>query len=372
MRVMFRADASLQMGTGHIMRCLTLADALRAQGVDCQFFCREHPGNLIDLIRGKAYTVHVLPLLPEKAASALPGGASVALDELPYGYWLGTTQEQDAEACATILAALSPDWLIVDHYALDVRWEIMLKQHYRKLMVIDDLADRSHWCDLLLDQNLGRCPEDYRSLLPGHCQLLIGPSYALLRSEFAALRPTALARRQQPGVQDVLIALGGVDQHNYTGTIIDALKNSDLLPGVRLTVVLGATAPHLECVRASVSECLWPVEVLSGIDDMAERMMRADLAIGAGGGSAWERCCLGLPTLLVILAENQKSASYALAAMGAAILLDLELPLGAQLQSAFARLKDPSTLRLLTDAASRVTDGGGVEHILERMGVNRK
>ena len=186
MKITFRTDASLQIGTGHVMRCLTLADALAARGAYCQFICRAHDGNLIEFIRRKGLTAHPLP-----AGAALPRSPT----DPTHAAWLGATQAEDAEACAPILAAQRPDWLIVDHYALDARWERALAPHYRKLMVIDDLADRPHSCDLLLDQTFGRDAADYRPLVPADCRLLCGSHYALLRPEFAALRPYSLQRR---------------------------------------------------------------------------------------------------------------------------------------------------------------------------------
>lgn len=355
MRVVFRVDASQVMGSGHVMRCLTLARALRDRGRECLFICREHAGNLNAFIQGEGFALHSLPVGNEQD------------DELAHAHWLGASQAEDAQVCKTLIAAWRPDWLVVDHYALNHRWEAAVAPAGCRLLVIDDLADRAHICDLLLDQNLGRRAVDYLGLLPEHCTVLIGPSYALLRPEFAVLREASLARRQRADLQNVLIALGGVDQDNHTEVILDALKRCELPACLRFTVVLGATAPHLQTVKAKASECPWPVEVLSGIGDMAERMARADLAIGAGGGTSWERCCLGLPTLLIVLAENQRQASHALNSAGAALLVDPALPLVSQLQLVFDRLSEPSALRLLADAASRVADGGGGARLLQTM-----
>lgn len=354
-KIVFRTDASLLVGAGHVMRCLTLARALRHKGYDCLFICREHAGNLNELINREGFAVHGLPLGCEQD------------NNLIHASWLGASQAEDTRACQALIAAWQPDWLVVDHYALDHRWESAVTPAGCRLLVIDDLADRRHACDLLLDQNLGRDAEDYRALLPAHCELLIGPSHALLRPEFAAMREASLIRRQQAGLQEVLIALGGVDQQNHTGAVLEALKRCELPAGTRLTVVMGATAPHLQAVMATASQCPWPVEVLSGISNMAERMAGADLAIGAGGGSSWERCCLGLPTLLIALAENQMPGSFALAATGAAKLIELAAPLDTQLQVAFLTISQPSSLRALAEAASRVTDGGGVDRVLQIM-----
>ncbi len=355
MNVAFRVDASLDMGTGHVMRCLTLARALREQGHVCLFISREHVGNLNALIGSEGFSLHALPI-------------GLAQDgDLDHSHWLGASQAEDAAACQAPVAAWRPDWLVVDHYSLDHRWETQVTPEGCRLLAIDDLADRGHVCDLLLDQNLGRRADDYRVLVPDNCALLLGPCNALLRADFSRLRDQSLARRNQADLRNILIALGGVDQHNYTGNILEALKSCELLDDIRFTVVLGSTALHLQAVTAVAHSCPWPVEVLSGIDDMARRMLEADLAIGAAGGTSWERCCLGVPTLLVILAENQRSGALALAATEAALLIDASGPLVEQLQSSFDQLQAADRRRQMTNAASRVTDGRGVERLLQLM-----
>lgn len=354
-RVVFRVDASLAIGTGHVMRCLTLARALREQGHACLFISREHVGNLNALIGSDGFSLH-----------ALPAGRAED-DDLDHSHWLGASQAEDAVACQAPVAAWRPDWLVVDHYALDHRWATQVTPAGCRVLVIDDLADRRHVCELLLDQNLGRQAEDYRALVPDNCTLLVGPGSALLRADFSRLRDPSLARRNQADLQSVLIALGGVDQHNYTGSILEALKSCELPVGIRFTVVLGSTAPHFQAVMAAAQSCPRPVEVLLGIDDMARRMLEADLAIGAAGGTSWERCCLGVPTLLVILAENQRSGALALAATGAALLIDATKPLVEQLQSSFDQLQAADLRHQMTNAASRVTDGRGAERLLQLM-----
>jgi len=355
MKVAFRVDASFEIGTGHIMRCLTLAHALRQQGYESLFICREHLGNLITFVQNQGFSVYTLPLVGR-------------LDNhLTHAAWLGASQAYDAEVCKELLASYSPDWLVVDHYALDYRWEVAVTHARSRILVIDDLADRKHVCDILIDQNLGRFHSDYKDLLPHCCRVLTGPHYALLRPEFARMRNTSLARRASFVLSEVLIALGGVDQHNYTGKILEHLQNCGLPQNIRFTVVLGTTAPHIEKVKSIASVSPWPVEVLSGINDMADRMSNADLAIGAGGITSWERCCLGLPTLLLVLAENQVPASKHLVRNKAAIIIDPQLCLVDQLQQAFNSLSAPLVLQSYSIASQKVTDGLGIERVLKEM-----
>lgn len=366
MKVVFRADASLQIGTGHVMRCLTLADALAAKGAECQFICRAHAGNLIGLIRGKGYVVHELPIVPRTDAVALHPTASA--NDLAHSHWLGATQAQDAEACASILAELRPDWLIVDHYALDTRWERALAPHCRKLMVIDDLADRSHACDLLLDQTFGREAADYQQLVPDACQLLCGSAYALLRPEFAAMRPYSLQRRTQPRLRQLLVTMGGVDKDNATGQVLQALRTSPLPADCRITVVMGATAPWLEEIRTNASDLPWPTRVLVGVSDMAQLMADSDLAIGAAGATSWERCCLGLPTVMIVLAENQHKIASNLEKTGAAISISSVQSITTQLQKWLVTLvNDSSQLLHMSRCAAAVVDGMGVDNVIRQM-----
>lgn len=303
MQITFRVDASLQIGTGHVMRCLTLADALVAKGAHCEFICREHSGHLIEFIRDKGYVVHALPVLP---ATDSDFTASVPdVPNLAHTHWLGATQAQDAEACASILAAQRPDWLIVDHYALDARWERALAPHYRKLMVIDDLADRPHACDLLLDQNFGRMAIDYAPIVPAHCRMLLGSRHALLRPQFAARRTASLARRAGCDMRHFLIQMGGIDQRNYTGEALSALQECKLPIDTRITVVLSREAPAIDAVRRQAAAMKWPTAVMVGVENMAKLMEESDLAIGSGGGATYERIYMGLPSILRPTAANQ-------------------------------------------------------------------
>lgn len=370
-KIVFRTDASLLMGSGHLMRCLTLADALKAQGAECHFISREHPGHLLEVIRERGYKVNCLVTHAQPALDAIKNIAIKApklLQEPAHAAWLGSTWQNDAQETAAILADLQPDWLVVDHYALDQRWETALRPHYQKLMVIDDLADRLHQCDLLLDQNLGRQPQNYANLVPAQCKLLIGPQYALLRPEFAALRAYSLQRRQQPALKNILVTMGGVDLPNATGQVLQALKGCALPQDCRITVVMGLQAPWLEQVRTQAQDMPWPTEVMVNISDMAQRMADSDLAIGAAGSTSWERCCLGLPTLMVVLANNQKDAAAHLEYAGAAYCLTLDTQLHQKLQNRTQRLLNHhEELSQMTIHASRITDGAGVERSVTAM-----
>ncbi|MEX6502157.1 UDP-2,4-diacetamido-2,4,6-trideoxy-beta-L-altropyranose hydrolase [Pseudomonas zhanjiangensis] len=366
MRVVFRADASLQIGSGHVMRCLTLAEALRGRGAECHFICREHPGHLLEVIRQRGFAVSALPA----GVSGYQPSAEQGEPLPAHSAWLGCDWQTDARQTSEVLSTVQPDWLVLDHYALDLRWESAVKPHYRHLLVIDDLADRVHVCDLLLDQNLGREVHDYAGLVPEHCSVLAGPKYALLRPEFAALREYSLQRRQQPQLRNILITMGGVDQPNATGQVLEALKNCPLPDDCRISVIMGLQAPWLKQVKELAVTMPWPTEVLVNINDMAQRMVDCDLAIGAAGSTSWERCCLGVPTLMAVLADNQVEIGEALSRRGAAALIGNPVDNGFRTEC-IARLSeilfDEDKLKELSRASAAVADGAGGRIITEYM-----
>lgn len=364
MRIAFRADASVQIGTGHVMRCLTLADALRAQGHECFFICRDHPGNLSELIALRGFELQLLSQETEALHST--GSEDAATPE--HAQWLGVPWQQDAEETLNALNGEKTDWLVVDHYALDARWERCVAVQASKIMVIDDIADRPHECQLLLDQNLGRKTQDYDDLIPEACTRLIGPHYALLRPEFAELREASLERRKTPKLERILITLGGVDQNNATGQVLDALAQSSLPPETELDIVMGASAPALETVRQQSEALPFRSTVSVNVSDMAERMYLADLCIGAAGSTSWERCCLGLPSIQLVLAENQKMVNKALIDNGAALGLDPQTDqiVGVGMLD-FVLKQVRSNMSKMNANAASVTDGLGCSRVLNQL-----
>lgn len=356
MHIVFRADSSQQIGTGHVMRCLALADALRERGVGCTFICRPHAGHLLDLIARRGHKAVALPTLEaiEVTAALPPSEASAA-----HLAWLGTDWATDAWQTKKLLSNQAVDWLVVDHYALDHKWERELQPYCTKLMVIDDLADRPHECDLLLDQNLGRKRADYDGLVKAGTTALIGPAWALLRSEFSQLRPYSLARRANPQLSRLLITMGGVDKDNATGKVLSALQNCQLPTGMKITIVMGPHAPWLQQVKAQAERVQVPTQVLVDVDNMAQLMADSDLAIGAAGGTSWERCCLGLPTALLVLAPNQYAGAQALLHHGAATILDNAEELQRFFNGIHFAALLSSELRKMSAACAALTDGNG-------------
>lgn len=332
MQVLVRADAGRDLGTGHVMRCLTLLDTLAAEAL---FVCTRMDGHLGDLIIGRGHRVHLLE--PDISG--------------------------DQDAVQTAALAVGADLVIVDHYLLDATWERVMPA---TVMVIDDLADRVHDCAVLLDQNLGRIDTDYDGLVPDACVLLTGPHYALLRPEFAAARPAALAARaaRTGPAQHVMIVMGGTDAPNATGWVISQMAQMDLPTQMTVTAVLGATAPHLNAVRVSLAALPCKGELLVGTNRMADLMAQADFAVGAAGSTSWERCALGLPTVMVVLADNQKESAEHLTNAQAAVLITLNdcVKLG---QVIGKMMTNRSYLRSIENAAANLVDGLGAPRVVD-------
>lgn len=338
------------------MRCLTLADALRERGAHSTFICRPHAGHLLDLIQQRGHAA--IALAPADDVYSVPAYPC-------HAKWLGTDWASDAAQTQQTLGDQVVDWMVVDHYALDCRWEQTLRPHARRIMAIDDLADRPHDCDLLLDQNLGRQAKDYVGLLSSHTHTLIGPTYALLRAEFAQWREHSLRRRAQPHLKNLLITMGGVDQANATGQVLDALTRCELPTDLHVTVVMGPTAPWLAQVQAQATAMPRPTQVLAGVSNMAQLMAESDLCIGAAGGSAWERCALGLPTLLLTLAANQHSGAMALQSHEAAWIAADVQQLMTQMSALFEKNTQTVALQNMSQAAAKLATGNGASQVVE-------
>ncbi len=358
--VAFRVDAGVEIGTGHVMRCVALANTLSQAGIRCHFITRAHRGNLNAVIKREGHDLWQLPMGAGGRYGAHPAKPM-------HSDWLGTAWLEDAAETLALIERISPDAVILDHYAIDLHWERRALPAHIPLVVIDDLADRPHRAQLLVDQNIGRSPADYIGLLPEECQVLSGPRYALLRPEFAAIRPAALARRKKAKLANLLITLGGADKHNATMSILKALAKISLPTNMRVFVVIGMSNPWLETIEAQVKRMPHPTEVLVGVSDMAGLIARMDLCIGAVGSSAWERCVLGLPTLAIVLARNQEKTASLLAAAGVHVLLPPVSDSGfvSALSQNLGSLTNPDHYRELAFASARQTRGNGCKIVSE-------
>ena len=282
-------------------------------------------------------------------------------DHLAHAHWLGTSQHTDAQASIQALSDQTWDWLIVDHYALDARWESAHRQTAKNILAIDDLADRQHDCDVLLDQNFyGDMDTRYTGKIPEHCRLLLGPRYALLRYEFRQSR-VRVKPRTGP-VKRVLVFFGGVDADNYTGRAVEALIDLGI-DGLHVDVVVGAQQPHREQIELACTMQHFECHVQTKC--MAELMATADLAIGAGGSATWERCCLGLPTLSICTAENQVRQIADAASEGLLYAPAIKDDLTGTIRRHLCALMENGYLRLsISRRAMQVVDGRGVLRVI--------
>jgi len=355
-KIIIRTDASVQIGTGHAMRCLTLADELRGRGTEVVFVCREFEGNLCDYIEGKDYIVHRLPASHVQEYNFESGSKHAA--------WLGTDWQTDVRQVVEIIKTLDvePDWLVIDHYALDEKWEAYLRPYVRKIMVIDDLADRVHDCDLLLDQNFYESLEiRYNGLVPPSCKKLLGPKYALLRPEFRKARKNL--RKRDGYVKKIMLFFGGSDPSNETVKALEAIHMLKR-PDIAVDVVVGSANPHKDKI-SELCAAMTKVTYHCQIENMAQLMAKADLFIGGGGSTTWERCCLGLPSLVISIAAHQNNIIKNVADAGGAIFLGNAQQV--TVDDIFAVLKnavnDKGLLQSLSQKDIQLVDGFGIERV---------
>lgn len=361
MNVFFRVDASLQTGSGHLMRCLALADAIRPNVASVRFLCRHLPDALEVLVRQRGHDVTRLPAAQDNSIAATQSGP------LAHSAWLGVPQEQDARDTLDAIGTTPCDRLVVDHYGIDARWERVVRDKAKRILVIDDLADREHACDWLLDQNVHADPAHrYLDLVPAYCTRLLGPGYALLRPEFLALR-------QQIGPRDgmvgrILVFFGGMDADNYTGTALEALRRAGLTD-VAVDVVIGAQHPDLDGIKTRCIALGYQCHVQT--NRMAELMAQADLCLGAGGTATWERCCLGLPCITFVVADNQREVVAVVAAEGLILAPDVS-PRDPQALADYLRdiLQKPQTLAAVSRAAFDAVQGTGVDRVRRAIGIS--
>lgn len=308
MTILFRVDASEDIGTGHVMRCLVLADQLRANGIKSHFVCRAHAGNMMGIIEDKGHTVSEL-------SASKPGGLFADNDK-----FLGDSWEADAAAIVGLVGNKPISWIVVDHFSIDHRWEAWVKNALVgiKIMVIDGLANRPHQCDLLLDQTYSKKGiSKWVGLLPDQCVLMVGPQYALLRPEFHA--KNNISRVHSGELKRILVSFGGIDKPNATDVIVKAILSLTDVPVV-VDVLLGAGNPSIARLRDRyVGNNKVKLHVQPA--NIANIMYDADLAITAGGTTVWELCASGVPMVIVSIADNQVQLAKDLDEYGNAIYL---------------------------------------------------
>jgi UDP-2,4-diacetamido-2,4,6-trideoxy-beta-L-altropyranose hydrolase len=320
------------------MRCLALEQALRARGAKVRFACQDLPGLPSHRVIEAGVDLILLP----------PGEPDI--DPWKLG-WQSSDQRVDA--------------VITDHYDLDAAWERRLRSHCDVLVAIDDLANRPREADLLVDATPDRRNEDYRNLVPSTCRLLTGPEHALIDPRFALARPASLSRRIEARCEHIVISLGGGNPGGIIADVISALAGIDLPRSVSITTVLGAAVAERSAIELAASTLPWRHRFLSDIRDMPGLLVEADLVIGAGGSSSWERCCLGVPTVVLVLADNQAEGAEKLSNAGAVVVVDRSKPLDDGLRRAITSAMTPGAINDMSSSASRLCDGLGADRVAD-------
>jgi UDP-2,4-diacetamido-2,4,6-trideoxy-beta-L-altropyranose hydrolase len=355
MKIFFRVDASRIIGTGHVMRCLSLANALRENGHTVHFITRDHSNNLNHIISQQCFGLTVLP----KPINDVDGEFNE-----DYATWPGVTQSQDAQETIFALAGQKPNWLIVDHYGFDAEWENLLRGHAQHLMVIDDLANRSHNCDILVDQNFSLSGKNrYKDLVPKSCFIASGPLYALLKPEYRIHRQSLPLRNGD--VKRLLVFFGGSDPFDLTSKTLDAISSKDF-DHLDVDLVVGINHRRYQEIEMRAKQR--PQTLFhSKLPHLAGLMQKADLALGAGGGTTWERMCLNLPSIVVILAENQRPTAEALEKSSFIINLGNHAEVDASKIAVALRkcLSHPDEVKSLSERINGLVDGHGALRIVK-------
>jgi UDP-2,4-diacetamido-2,4,6-trideoxy-beta-L-altropyranose hydrolase len=342
-RVLIRADASPAIGSGHIARCLTLARALREQGATVAFACRSLPGQPLDRLAGLGFQTFALP-------ASYPGECTQDIEApLPW-------QADIAALRAALQDQPRFDWVLVDHYGLDRQWQQAARQWAPRIAAIDDLANRRHGVDLLLDQNFSGTPQAYAGLIDAECRTLLGPHFALLREEFRC-PPIAIRER----ASRVLVNFGGFDAASQTHKAMLALSE---FHDLQVDFVAGAGNPAwAQMQELAAGRGYWRLHAY--VSDFSRLMAEADLFIGAGGGTSWERAALGLPTLCISVAGNQEANARLLAEAGMHVYLGPSEQVSVeQIRQAVAALVGDYSLRQgLAQRSRQLVDGQGASRV---------
>ncbi|MDZ7924550.1 MAG: UDP-2,4-diacetamido-2,4,6-trideoxy-beta-L-altropyranose hydrolase [Marinagarivorans sp.] len=366
MNIAFRVDAAPWIGSGHLMRCLTLAAALAEHGHRCIFICAYLNASFKEKILGQGFECLSLPAREDVVFN-------IAAQKQQHALWLGISQTLDAAQTIESIKGLKIAWLVVDHYSLDATWHSELRKHCQKIMVIDDLADRDYCCDLLLDQNFGRKASDYQKYINADAELLIGTDYCLLRAQFLkAHARSAKVLTQSP--KKILLSFGGVDQDNFTLKALKTLVNSGYLsknPLAQVAILVGGQYPHSIFLNNFINNILLSgraknITCHKNIDNVAELMATCDMAIGACGSTVWELCCLAVPALLVATANNQLSAITQLNEAGIIMALQAD-NFERELTDALNNKNIITELNALSQRALQCVDGKGMARVIKQM-----
>ena len=347
-KIFIRVDSGIEIGAGHAMRCLSLAQALKKMNFELCFISKKTKGNISKLFMDKGFAVYYIQDNHSKSKKK-------------------EIIKNDANQTAKIIIKhqIELSWILVDHYDLDFKWEKSLRKYVNKIIVIDDLT-RKHDSDLLLDQNYNKnLKTRYNKLVPRKCVKLLGPKYALLRNEFSVLRKIVKPRKN---FKKILISFGGSDPTNETGKVLSAIKilktKKQFLKEV--DVVISNSNKNKNKIK-QLCNSIPNAKFYQNIYNIGRVMCKADLAVGAGGSSTWERFCLGLPAIVSIVADNQKETTEALAKKECLINVGLAKNLAVKKYVEIFENLDMKKLRRISKNSLRVVDGNGSVRVAKKI-----
>lgn len=357
-----RADASIKIGIGHLMRCMALAEWAHDHNLSAVLITKELPKALRKKINIPEANIKILPDISEFNF----------IESYAHSKWLSTSEKTDAQQTANIIQrellerACSPSFIVVDHYALAAPWEGIIST-FGPILCIDDLNDRPHSCKWLIDQTFNKNSKAYTGLINSDCRLFIGTVFALLRKEFQIHKH--IHKRTSPDQRtnwNILITLGGVDEFNITGMLLNLLSQTKIFHKMNITTVIGSTNPNIEELKLICNKAPQRFQLLVDASNMAELMLKNDLCIGAAGSTSWERCAMSLPTLMIVLADNQQSIAENLNEgnvcinMGKANNLNLH-----SIESAILNIMNqPDIYESMAKSSHDICDGLGCKRVL--------
>ena len=359
MVIVFRVDSSTIMGSGHLMRCLTLAKLMRNCGnVDIRFVCRDLEGNISSVVSENDFNLIMLPSMGYNT------------DLSGYDAWLTVSQEQDADETIDAIGSISSerqvDYVIVDSYAIDEKWEKKLRPFTKKIFVIDDLANRKHDCDYLLDQTYGiEKTGKYDELVPSHCVQFLGTSYSLLKPEYRKIRGKINLIKQD--IKNILVFFGGSDDTGETVKFLEALKQNGCKQ-YHFIVIIGGGNSQQDVVKTFCDE-MDNVEFHCQVDNMEYYISICDLAFASAGVNTWERCVLGLPSIITVTADNQREIATKMREQNAALILgNFEAVTSEDYAQALRRI-DEIDIATISKNAAKLMENDGIGELLKVIGV---
>ena len=345
-----RVDCSNLIGSGHFFRCKAIAEQLSNRGHRVVFVTRNLPETAAKQLDGKGVQVCNLPPLTR----------AVPFVEDKYETWLGIDEFTDAQDTLSCLAPLKPDMVIADHYGLTRVWHNQIKAHIPSLVIYDDLGDRSINANLVINPNFGWLDKQYLGLVEPETKLVLGPEYATLNTNFHKFRNASIGARKDRGLNHILISFGGADPKNFTAKVLDVIRKVSFNQPIKLTVVAGLLNKNINILRHLISSMAFDVVLVSHLDRIWETYLKTDLVIGAVGTSIWERCCLGVPSISIPIAENQRPAASALECAGVLKVVDPNShDWRENLSAGIENLQNKNLLRDLGNEASKICDGLG-------------